>query len=61
MLSWNTRDRRQRRQRLKDENNAMELANLNKADVVSAGEAKDSGGGMRSNGRDSSHGDESGS
>ena len=61
MRSWRTRDQRQRRQRVKDEVNTIELANLNKADVVSAGEAKDSGGGMRSIGRDSSHGAESGS
>ena len=61
MLSSKTRDQRQRRRRVKDETNAIELANLNKADVVNAEEGKDSGGEMLSSGRDSNDGDESGS
>ena len=52
MLSSKTRDRKQRRRRVKDETNEIELANLIKADVVNAEEGKDSGGEMLSSGRD---------
>ena len=61
MLSLKARNRRQRRRRVNNETDAIELANLNKADVVSAKEGKDSGGGMLSSGRDSNDGEESGS
>ena len=57
MLSTKTRGQRQRRRRAEDETGAIELANLNEMDVVSAEEGKDSCGGILSNGRDSSHGD----
>ena len=60
-LSLSFGDRRQRRRRVKDEPNAIELANLNEADVVSSGEGKDSRGEMLSSGRGSNDGDESGS
>ena len=61
MLSLKARNRRQRRRRVNNETDAIELANLNKADVVSAQEVKASGGGMLSSGRDSNDGEESGS
>ena len=61
MLSLKTRNRRQRRRRVNIETDAIELANLNNADVMSAEEGKDSGGGMLSSWRDSNDGDESGS
>lgn len=46
MRSLKTRDRRQRRRRVKDESDAIELANLIEVDDVSAGEDEDDGGGM---------------
>ena len=46
MRSLKTRDRRQRRRRVKDENNAIELATLIQVDVVGAEESEDGGGGM---------------
>ena len=61
MLSLSFGDQRQRLRRVKDEPNAIELANLNGADVVSSEEGKDSRGEMLSNGRESNGGDESGS
>ena len=42
MLCSKTRDWRQRRRRVRDENDEIELADLNIADVVSAVEGKDS-------------------
>lgn len=60
MLSLKTGDRGQRRRRVKDESNAIELANLNEAEIASAGEGKDSGGGKLSSGRGLDGGDESG-
>ena len=57
MLPLKSRDREQRRRRARDETNAVELDDLDEADVVSAGEGKDSGGGMLLNGRDSNGGD----
>ena len=57
MLPLKSRDRGQQRRRVRDETKAIELEDLNEADIVSAGEGKDSGGGILFNGRDSHGGD----